>query len=153
MATLFECADGVWIHHMGRTEQSPLMLEVIDELGSPEMLPADQTGTLRPGYGRDVYTDAFKRRPSKDWLEDFWAHDVPVQPAAPLGEILHDEQSRANDYVLDLDDPVAGRITVPGLPLTITPPARVQHAAPELGAHTDEVLARVEAEPRVRAQT
>ncbi len=125
MATLFECADGVWIHHMGRTEQSPLMLEVIEELGSPEMLPAEQTGTLRPGYGRDVYADAFKRRPSKDWLEDFWAHDVPVQPAAQFGEILQDEQSRANDYVLDLDDPVAGRITVPGLPLTITPPASV----------------------------
>ena len=88
MATLFECADGVWIHHMGRTEQSPLMLEVIEELGNPEMLPAEQTGTLRPGYGRDVYIDAFRRRPSKDWLEDFWAHDVPVQSAVRLGEIL-----------------------------------------------------------------
>ena len=89
-----------------------------------------------------VYIDAFLRRPSKDWLEDFWAHDVPVQPAVPFGEILQDEQSRARTTTcIDLDDPVAGRITVPGLPLTITPPARVQHAAPELGAHTDEVLA------------
>ncbi len=140
MATLFECADGVWIHHMGRTELSPLMQEVIVELGSPELLPAEQTGTLRPGYARSVYIDAFRRRPSKDWLEDFWANDVPVQPALPLGEILHDEQSRANDYLIELDDPVAGRITVPGLPLTITPPARVQSTAPELGAHTDEVL-------------
>ncbi len=148
MATLFECADGVWIHHMGRTEQSPLMQEVIAELGSPEMLPAEQTGTLRPGYGRSVYIDAFKRRPSKDWLEDFWAHDVPVQPAVPIGEIYHDEQSRANDYLLELDDPVAGRITVPGLPLTINPPARVRSTAPGLGEHTDEVLGRVEAELR-----
>jgi crotonobetainyl-CoA:carnitine CoA-transferase CaiB-like acyl-CoA transferase len=140
MATLFECADGVWIHHMGRTELSPLMQEVIAELGSPDMVSAEQTGTLRPGYTREVYTAAFLRRPSKDWLEDFWAHDVPVQPAAPIGEIYHDEQSRANNYVLELDDPVAGRITVPGLPLTITPPARVQGIAPDLGAHTDEVL-------------
>ena len=41
MATLFECADGVWIHHMGRTEQSPLMDEVIEELGSPPLLSAE----------------------------------------------------------------------------------------------------------------
>lgn len=140
MATLFECADGVWIHHMGRTELSPLMQEVIEELGSPEMLPAEQTGTLRPGFARSDYIEAFKRRPSKDWLEDFWAHDVPVQPAVPIGEIFHDEQARANDYVLELDDPVAGRITVPGMPLTINPPARVRSTAPELGRHTDEVL-------------
>ena len=59
------------------------------------MVPAEQTGTLRPGYGRDVYEDAFLRRTSKEWLEDFWANDVPVQPAVPLGEILEDEQSRA----------------------------------------------------------
>jgi crotonobetainyl-CoA:carnitine CoA-transferase CaiB-like acyl-CoA transferase len=142
MATLFECADGVWIHHMGRTEQSPLMDEVIVELGSPPLLPAEQTGTLRPGYAREVYEAAFLRRPSKDWLESFWANDVPVQPAAPLGEILHDEQSRVNGYVIDVDDPVAGgRITTAGMPLTIDPPQRVRGTAPELGAHTTEVLA------------
>ena len=142
MATLFECGDGVWIHHMGRTEQSPLMDEVIEELGSPPMLPAEQTGTLRPGYAREVYEAAFLRRPSKDWLESFWANDVPVQPAVPLGEILHDEQSRVNGYVIDIDDPVAGgRITTGGMPLTIEPPQRVRGTAPELGAHTAEVLA------------
>jgi len=141
MATLFECADGVWIHHMGRTEQSPLMDEVIEELGSPPMLPAEQTGTLRPGYAREVYEAAFLRRPSKDWLESFWANDVPVQPAVPLGEVLHDEQSRVNGYVIDIDDPAAGgRITTGGMPLTMEPPQRVRGAAPELGAHTAEVL-------------
>jgi crotonobetainyl-CoA:carnitine CoA-transferase CaiB-like acyl-CoA transferase len=153
MATLFECADGVWIHHMGRTEQSPLMLEVIEELGSPEMLPAEETGTLRPGYSREVYVDAFKRRPSKDWLEDFWAHDVPVQPAVPLGEILDDEQSRANDYLIELDDPVAGRIAVPGMPLTVDPPARVRNTAPELGEHTGVVLDEWKPNRRARAKT
>jgi crotonobetainyl-CoA:carnitine CoA-transferase CaiB-like acyl-CoA transferase len=141
MATLFECSDGVWIHHMGGVERAPLFQEVIEELGSPEILPAEMTGTLRPGYAREVYVDAFLRRPSKDWLEAFWANDVPAQPAVPIGEILHDEQARANDYVLDVDDVTAGRITTAGMPLTINPPQVVRGAAPDLGTHTDEVLA------------
>jgi crotonobetainyl-CoA:carnitine CoA-transferase CaiB-like acyl-CoA transferase len=141
MATLFECADGVWIHHMGGVERAPLFQEVIEELGSPEILSAELTGTLRPGYTREVYVDAFLKRESKDWLDEFWAHDIPAQPAVSIGEILHDEQARANDYVLDLDDPVAGRITVAGMPLTISPPQVVRGAAPDLGAHTNEVFA------------
>jgi crotonobetainyl-CoA:carnitine CoA-transferase CaiB-like acyl-CoA transferase len=148
MATLFECADGVWIHHMGAVERAPLFQEVIVELGSPELLPAELTGTMRPGYAREVYVDAFLRRPSKDWLEAFWTNDVPAQPAVPIGEILHDEQARANNYVLDLDDPLAGRITVPGLPLTINPPQAVRRAAPDLGAHTDDVFVEWKDAPR-----
>ncbi len=148
MATLFECADGVWIHHMGGVERAPLFQEVLEELGSPEILPAELTGTLRPGYAREVYVEAFLRRPSKDWLEEFWANDVPVQPAVPIGEILHDEQARANDYVLDVDDPVAGSITTAGMPLSINPPQTVRGTAPDLGAHTDEVLAEWNAAER-----
>jgi crotonobetainyl-CoA:carnitine CoA-transferase CaiB-like acyl-CoA transferase len=96
-----------------------------------------------------VYVDAFLKRPSKDWLEAFWANDVPVQPAVPIGEILHDEQARANDYVLDVDDPVAGTITTAGMPLTINPPQAVRGTPPDLGAHTDEVFAEWTSEPRV----
>ena len=88
-----------------------------------------------------VYEAAFLRRPSKDWLEDFWANDVPVQPAVPLGEIFEDEQARANDYVIDLDDPERGTHHRARPAAHDHPPTRVQSAAPELGAHTDEVLA------------
>ena len=148
MATLFECADGVWIHHMGRTEQSPLMQEVIDELGNPEMLPAEQTGTLRPGYGRDVYDDGVPAATEQGLARRLLGER---RAGAARGAARRDSRGRAvarERLRLDLDDPVAGRITVPGLPLTITPSARVQSAAPELGAHTDEVLGEWTPQPR-----
>jgi crotonobetainyl-CoA:carnitine CoA-transferase CaiB-like acyl-CoA transferase len=148
MATLAECADGVWVHYMGNPAQSPLMQQVMAEMGPEHDVVADQPTSFSAG-NMGVYREAFARRPSQEWLDDFWASDVPIQPARPLGAILHDEQSRANNYVIDLDDPVAGRVTVPGLPLTINPAARVKSAAPDLGAHTKEVIA--EWQPRARA--
>ncbi len=144
-ASLFECGDGVWIHLMG-PPASPLLTEVLEEMGGDGSLETEPSGVGSQAQNAwnldyDRTRAAFLRRPSKDWLENFWANDISVQPALPPGAIFEDAQARTNDYVVDIDDPVAGRITVAGLPLTITPPARIRSTAPALGAHTDEVLA------------
>lgn len=141
VASLFECGDGVWIHLMG-PPASPLFDEVLEEMGGGGVEgPAGAAPQNAWNLDYDRTRAAFLRRPSKDWLENFWTNDISVQPALAPGAIFEDEQARANSYVVDFDDPDAGRITVAGLPLTITPPARVRGPAPALGAHTDEVLA------------
>ena len=73
-----------------------------------------------------------------------WANDVPVQPCLPFGDVFDDEQARINEYIVDFDDPVEGRISVGGKPLTVTPPQTIKGPAPAHGAHTAEVLARVD---------
>ena len=142
-ASLFECGDGVWIHLMKAPDDSPLMQQALAEMGPEPVAAANAEDGGSPfGFAnRGANTVAFRTRPSTAWLEDFWAHDIPVQPAAPFGAVLADEQARVNGYVLDLDDPEEGPITVGGLPLTIDPPARVTAPAPRRGAHTAEVLA------------
>jgi crotonobetainyl-CoA:carnitine CoA-transferase CaiB-like acyl-CoA transferase len=147
MATLMECSDGVWVHYMGNPAQSPLMQTVLAELPPPDDTAGNEATSFGAG-GMAMYREAFLRRPSKDWLEDFWASDVPLQPAVPLGEILRDEQARANDYVIELDDPEVGHIAAPGLPLTINPPQAVRGPAPALGAHTEVVLSEWASQPR-----
>ena len=146
MATLMECSDGVWVHYMGNPAQSPLMQTVLAEL-PPSSDEGNEATTFGAG-GMAMYREAFLRRPSKDWLQDFWASDVPLQPAVPLGEILRDEQARANDYVIELDDPEVGHIAAPGFPLTINPPQQVRGPAPGLGTHTEEVLSEWSSQPR-----
>ena len=143
-ASLFECGDGVWIHLMG-PPATPLLDEVLAEMGA-ETLDVEPSGPGSQAQNAwnldyDRTREAFLRRSSQEWLENFWDNDISVQPALPPGAIFTDEQARVNDYVVELDDPVEGRITVAGLPLTITPPAHVRSTAPALGAHTDEVLA------------
>jgi crotonobetainyl-CoA:carnitine CoA-transferase CaiB-like acyl-CoA transferase len=141
-ATLFECADGIWIHLMKSPDSAPLMQKALAEMGADAVAAANQTAGDSPfGYpNRGANIKAFLTRPSADWLVDFWANDIPAQPAQPFGVIFGDEQARANDYVVDLDDVEAGRITVAGMPMTIQPPCRIACPAPQRGAHTEEVL-------------
>jgi crotonobetainyl-CoA:carnitine CoA-transferase CaiB-like acyl-CoA transferase len=126
-ATLFECADGAWLHLMGDPTRSP---------GFAAQLTAGE-----------AMADVFTTRTCAEWLDELCAHDVAVAPALPFGAILDDEQARANDYVVEVDDPRLGRVTMPGNPLTTTPPCTVRGAAPEAGADCDAVLAEWAARP------
>jgi crotonobetainyl-CoA:carnitine CoA-transferase CaiB-like acyl-CoA transferase len=134
-ATVFECADGAWIHTMPpRAGAAARVREARTELRDAIDV------AIVAFHDHAAASEVFKTRPAREWLEHLWASDVPAQEVMPLGAVLRDEQARANAYVIDIDDPDAGRITVPGPPLTIDPPARVQRLAPRPGEHTAEVI-------------
>ncbi|MFI5053797.1 MAG: CoA transferase, partial [Acidimicrobiia bacterium] len=147
-AALFECGDGVWVHIM-RPPDSPLMDKVLEELGDAALQDDEPSPWT---FGSDRTLAAFLRRPSQDWLENFWANDIPAQPALRPGEIFSDEQARINSYVVELDDDEVGRITMAGMPLTVNPPTRIRGSAPALAAHTDEVLAEWKLTTEKRAE-
>ena len=119
-ATLFECGDGGWFHLMGNPLQSPAVAEGMAAGG-------DLAGMLRT-------------RPRQEWLDELWAHDVAVQPALAFGQVLHDEQARQNAYVVEVDDPELGPVTMPGNPLTTTPPCVVRGPAPDADADREAIL-------------
>jgi crotonobetainyl-CoA:carnitine CoA-transferase CaiB-like acyl-CoA transferase len=146
-ATLFETGDGVWIHLMGDPTKSPMFTDAIAVV-RPDGPKVDPNTLFQQ---TDGWPEALLLHPSAEWLESFWANDVPVQPAAPLGAIFGDEQARANGYVIEVDHPELGTVAMAGSPVTVTPPTRMRSFPPALGAHTDEVLA--EWQPRPRAGT
>ncbi|MGX7681790.1 CoA transferase [Jatrophihabitans sp. DSM 45814] len=153
-ASLFECSDGQWIHVMPPApDDTPLMQEVWAEMGPDAVAAANATmpnwSAAYPNAGANKA--AYLRRPAQAWLDNAWANDKPAQGAWQVGAILQDEQARTNRYVIELDDPEAGKITVPGLPLTIDPPTEVRSPAPALGQHQDE--AGIDWTPRPSAAT
>ncbi len=134
-ASLFECGNGRWIHIMPPPpDNTPLMQEVFAEMG-PELIAeanarhADRAMNGYTNWGANI--EAFKRRTSRQWLENMWASDIPAQEAAQFGDILSDEQARANGYVFDIDDSVEGPITIAGLPFTLDPPMSIRSSAPQ----------------------
>ena len=148
-ATLFECADGVWLHLMKCPDESPLMQKMFAEMGAEGVAQAN-AASAAPAFGypnSGANAAAFRSLPSAEWLADLWANDIAVQPARPFGEVFSDEQARANGYVVDLDDSEWGRITVAGVPVTTSPPSRIKWPAPARGVHTEEVLTSWDARP------
>ncbi len=148
-ATIFECADGVWIHIMKNPDGVPLMQKLLADMG-PARVAELNAGADDSAFGypnRGANQAAFRMRPSEEWLRELWAHDVAVQPALPFGAIFDDEQARRNGYVIELDDPEVGRIVAGGLPISVEPPQRIVRPAPRHGEHTDQVLAEWVAPP------
>ena len=64
--------------------------------------------------------------------------------AQGVDDLPDDPQVRANDYVVDVEHPRLGRMAVLGPPVRLSEtPARLRSTAPDLGEHTDQVLADV----------
>ena len=83
-------------------------------------------------------------RSSADWLERLRAEDVPCAPILSPEELLEDPQIAANELVVESAHPYAGpmRQTRPAARFDRTP-AEIRRPAPDLGEHTDEILAEI----------
>jgi len=66
---------------------------------------------------------------------------IPIVPIPSVAEVLEWEQTRARRYFETIDDPVLGRIRIPGTPLRLTSHAAApSRPAPLLGEHTEAIL-------------
>lgn len=91
--------------------------------------------------------EAIRRRPLDEWLRVLNEHDVPCAPLASVKEALDDPQVRHRKMVVEIKDQ-DNTIKQLGSPykLSGTPP-RFDTPAPELGQHTDDILAEAGYDP------
>jgi len=82
------------------------------------------------------------RSKSRDeWLTKLDEAGIPCAPVYNYADLEVDPQVLANDYVVEVDDPIHGRVKVPGIPVQLSEtPGKVERLAPELGQNTEEVL-------------
>ena len=76
------------------------------------------------------------------WITTLNAAGVPAGKVYSIPEVFDDPQIKAQDMVLDIDHPGQGSVRMVGFPVKLSDtPCLVRHPAPELGAHTADVLA------------
>jgi crotonobetainyl-CoA:carnitine CoA-transferase CaiB-like acyl-CoA transferase len=151
--SIYECADGLWVHSMhmagGRGKDRSVIWKILGVDPPPPVLDATQ----RSAHD-EVVRQAIKRIERQDLLDQFWANEIAIAPVRAAHEALDDEQVLNNGMSVDVVDPELGSIRQAGIAFRLhgAPVPSVQGPQPAVGQHTDEVLTSVErAEPRARA--
>ena len=80
--------------------------------------------------------------PRAHWLALLETNDIPCGPINDYAHVFADPQVRAREMVVETDHPTLGHLETLGSPIKMsaTPPD-VSRRAPQLGEHTDQVLA------------
>lgn len=104
--------------------------------GVPYGVPPEHREELARRVG-----EALATRPREEWLRIAREQDLPIAPAKTVEEFLDDSQVKANNMVVELNDPSVGKVRQMGIPVKLElTPGRIKGPAPLLGQHTDEVL-------------
>jgi len=88
-----------------------------------------------------ILDEKFATKTRAEWMEIFKKENVIHTPVQSASEVFKDPQALANEYIVDVEHPVWGKIKMLGFPWTFhETPASVRREAPELGQHTEEIL-------------
>jgi crotonobetainyl-CoA:carnitine CoA-transferase CaiB-like acyl-CoA transferase len=75
------------------------------------------------------------------WLEKLEAAEIPCGPVNTYAEVFQDPHVLAREMVIQVEHPVAGPVTMPGMNIKLSnTPGGVPKPAPTLGQHTHDVL-------------
>jgi len=85
-----------------------------------------------------------RSKPRSYWLERLDKAGIPAAPVNDYSDVEADPQVIINEYVVEIEDPIHGKVKVPGIPVQLSKtPGKVDKLAPELGQNTEEVLMNV----------
>ncbi|MDO8434991.1 MAG: CoA transferase [Candidatus Binatus sp.] len=144
MIVTLKCKDGYAGLHCVTDKQFE---GLCDLMGRSELLADSRFRTALDRYTNNdallkIVEEFFIDRDRKWLYGEGRRRAIPLVPIPSVAEVMDWEQTRARNYFETIDDPVLGKIRVPGTPLRLTSHrAENSRPAPRLGEHNQEILA------------
>lgn len=88
----------------------------------------------------EILEEIFAARTMKEWAELLDSDNIPWTPIQRVTDLNDDPQARANGFIQDVDYGAGRQITFASSPIQFDTAAPTLRPAPELYAHTEEVL-------------
>lgn len=146
MANFYRCADGRWIV-LSLFQADRFWSDFCKAIGLPELEdnPEFDTAEKRKQNNRElihILDKVFATKSFEAWDAIFREYrDFLYAPIRRHSDLISDPQVLANEYIVDFDHPVLGRIKRLAPPIKLSKsPSTIRTAAPELGQNTEEVL-------------
>ncbi|MSP78831.1 MAG: CoA transferase [Dehalococcoidia bacterium] len=89
-----------------------------------------------------VIAEALKTRTTQEWLDEFLAAQLPCGPLQNIPQVMSDPQVQHREMIVEMEHPRLGPWKFTGVPIKLSrTPGKVRILPPDLGQHTDELLA------------
>ena len=147
LANHYRCADGNWIL-IAEIQSDRYWKDFCRAIEHPALEKDERFDNVtkrRTNYAEliRILDDAFSTRTRDEWVAKFlregWG--FAFAPVYDFAEASKSEPVLANEYVIEFDHPVFGKIKQVNCPLKFSvSKTEIRREAPELGQHTEEVL-------------
>lgn len=145
---VFETNDGALVM-VGAFKENPLR-EICKALDIDDLSTQECYANLdRQAENRDelqkIFRDTFKNATTAHWLVQLEKVDILCGPVISMADALADEQVIANEMILELEPTKGGPLRLLNSPIKMSDAlVSARLPPPQLGAHTDEVLAELQ---------
>ena len=141
-ATIFQATDGYVYIHAGTNSLFPRLCAAIgrgDLANDPRF--RDVLGRMMATDELDAAVSAWTMTRNVTQIsETLTAAGVPVGHVAEIADVVASPQIKAREMLVEVDHPVLGPLTVPGLPIKLSvTPGSIRKAPPTVGEDNDRI--------------
>jgi len=144
--TQYRCADGRWLNLSAQdmSKWAPMCAAMgLDDLATDERYATPEGRFAHRGVLIARLDGVFASEPLSHWAPILDASGMVWSPVAELPDLVDDPQARAIGMYTTIDHPALGAIETLAAPFVMHgSDVQVRGRAPEVGEHTDAVLAR-----------
>jgi crotonobetainyl-CoA:carnitine CoA-transferase CaiB-like acyl-CoA transferase len=142
----YKCSDGRWIEVYGSTRRH--LDALFGAMGRPEWAaPAHEivehaSDSETVSEWRNRFIEVFRTKTAFEWETEITDRDGIAVVCRTMDEWFELSHAREANLLITVIDKILGSTTQPGLAVNLrSSPGRIDRGAPELGEHTDAVIA------------